>query len=142
MKKNVHRYWCYAAIMLGLYAAIQSTKLSKIEGAIDKLYNYDITISIVDESTGAAIKNSTIHFPFDSISDRIPQRIGATATSDGKVIISGIAYEPRRWGFSAKGYERADVIVDKSTPPSLQVSLKPSQAEQDVENNATTSPEN
>jgi len=51
--------------------------------------------------------------------------------------ISGVAYEPRVFGFSADGYKRADVEITDETKSSIVVELEPknTNAEQGASSN-------
>ncbi len=124
MANPVNRKWRIAAIVLAIVALGQGLELFRIKAALKNVFHYDVSVTLKDKETSEVIRGGTTHGPESSSADLFNQ---STIFGGGMeaLEISGIAYEPREFGFSAKGYERSNLVVTDDTPWSVVVELKP-----------------
>jgi hypothetical protein len=131
MANPVNSKWRIAAIILAVVALSQGLELFRIKSALKNVFHYDVRVTLKDKATGEILRGITTHGPSISTDDLFNQstRFGGGMEASE---ISGIAYEPREFGFSADGYERVNLVVTDDTPWSVVVELDPkkSKAEQ------------
>jgi hypothetical protein len=124
MKKLVSSKWRFAAFVLGVAVASQCTKILQINSQLKNVYYYDIAVTVKDKDTGAILESVTTHGPGTSSRDLFNQSSGYTG-DPLRPQISGVAYEPREYGFSKTGYARKNVMVTDNSKSSITVELEP-----------------
>ena len=124
MANPVNHKWRVAAIVLAIVALGQGFELFRIKAALKNAFHYDVKVTLKDKETGEIIRGGTTHGPGTSTDDIFNQSTTFGGGMEAREI-SGIAYEPREFGFSAEGYERTDLVVTDDTPWSVVVELKP-----------------
>jgi hypothetical protein len=124
MASPVNSKWRIAAIILAIVAFGQGLELFRIKSALKNVFHYDVKVTVKDKDTGELLTGITTHGPSMSTDDIFNQ---STTFGGGMEAskISGIAYEPREFGFSADRYERSNLVVTDDTPWSVVVELKP-----------------
>ena len=142
MDSPVNRKWRIAAIILAVVAVGQGLELFRIKSALKNIFHYDVKVTVKDKNTGEILDDITTHGPSSS-----SQEIFHQSTTHGGGMksrqISGVAYQPREFGFSADGYKRQDVVVTEDTKWYITVELEPKNqpAEQDGAEQPATAPE-
>lgn len=124
MANPVNSKWRIVAIILGIVALSQGLELFRIKSALKNVFHYDVRVTVKDKNTGELLKGITIHGPGNTTGDIFNQSTtlgGGIEAND----ISGIAYEPREFGFSSDDYERTNLVVTDDTPRSVVVELDP-----------------
>jgi hypothetical protein len=124
MANPVNHKWRVAAIVLAIVALGQGLELFRIKAALKNAFHYDVRVTLKDKETGEIIRGGATHGPETSTDDIFNQSTRFGGGMEAREI-SGIAYEPREFGFSAEGYERTDLVVTDETPWSVVVELKP-----------------
>ena len=123
MKKTVHSYWRIAALILGTLAVGKTIEVWQIRSTLAGVFHYEVTVTVVDKKTKERIESVTTHSPSISSADLFRQTSGLTVGTD-LLRISGIAYEPREFGFSAEEYERTNILITEDTPSTVTVELE------------------
>ncbi len=124
MKTLVHRYWKYAAIVIICLFAAQAYNNYAIKKTLREIYYYDIEISIVDKETGGLIQEGiSAGGPGSSSADIFIQPSGISSLGDGRIRLSGAAYESRLWSIGSEGYQKSEIEIDKDSPHQMRVEL-------------------
>ena len=141
MAHPVNSKWRVAAVILTIVAMGQSIELFRIKSALKNLFRYDVKVTLKDKNTGAFLEGVTTHGPGTTSNDLFHQSTTFGSSMEGRQI-SGIAYEPRVFGFSAAGYKRKNIEVTDDTKCSITVELEPRNqtAIQSGTNQPTTAP--
>ena len=142
MNSQVNSKWRIAAVILGLVALSQGVQIYRVKSQLRNVFHYDVTVTVKDKETGRILEDVTTHGPSSSTQDLFNQ----SATYSGSIEkphISGIAYEPRAFGFSTGGYKRKDVLIANAAERAIIVELEPitSNAEQVGTGQPATRPE-
>ena len=123
MNHQVHRRWKIAAIALGLLAGAQAFHIYRVDSQLKNVFHYDVFVTVKDKETGAILESVTTHGASMSTTDLFYQ--STTYSGDTKTRhLSGIAYEPREFGFSKEGYARKNVLITEATKRQLTVELE------------------
>lgn len=134
--------WRIAAIVLAIVVLWQGLELFRIKSALRNVFHYDVVATVKDKNTGEILEGVTVHGPGSSSQDLFNQ---STTFGGGMKSrkISGIAYQPREFVFSAEGYNRENVVITEGTKWSITVELEPKNknAEQDGGGQPATRPE-
>ena len=133
MASTVNSKWRIAAIILAVFALGQGVVLFRIKSALKNVFHYDVTVTVKDKDTGEILRGVTTHHPGSSTEDLFHQSITSGGGMESRQL-SGIAYEPREFGFSTDGYERENILITEDTKWSITVELEPKKqnAEQGV----------
>ncbi len=124
MSKTVNSKWRILAIILSIVTLGQGLEIFRIKSALNNVFHYNVRVTVKDKNTGETLRGITTHGPGMSTHDIFAQ----SSTFGGGMEaskISGIAYEPRVFGFSADGYELTNLVVTDDTPRSVVVELAP-----------------
>lgn len=114
----------FIVTMMLLVVGSQYVKLSRELNVLkDELYTFDIRVMVVDELTGEKIQGVITHGPVVSSNDFFQQRTKFGYSGEGISEISGLAYEPRVFGFSAEGYAKKEIEINSESPGVLTVAL-------------------
>jgi len=124
MTQHINFNWKAAAVILGLLAAGLCVRLYQINATLDDVFHYNVTISIKDKITGEDFDSLTVYYPARSSTALFEQSVSTSGGPD-RYEFSGIAYEPRTFGFSAEGYQRKNVVITEDTKGFLTVELEP-----------------
>jgi hypothetical protein len=126
MTYQVNRKWKIAAIVLAIIAVLQGLHAYRVNSQLKNVFYYQVVVTVKDKQTGLALDNKSVttHFPTISTQDLFNQ-VATFGSSDEELIISGIAYEPREYGFSKEGYDRKNVLITNKTVSKLVVELEP-----------------
>lgn len=120
----VNSKWRIAAIVLVFVVLAQGLELHHIKSALSNVFHYDVEVTVKDKNTGKILEGVITHSSGTSSQDIFHQstRFGGGLQSRK---ISGIAYQPREFGFSANGYKSESIVVYKDTKESIAVELEP-----------------
>ncbi len=137
MNPQVNSKWRIATVILGLVALSQGIQIYRVKSQLRNTFHYDVTVTVKDKETGRVLEGVTTHGPSTSTRDLFHQSTTYSGSVE-KPHISGIAYEPRAFGFSAGGYNRKDILITDATECAITVELEPikTDAEQDGGGNA------
>lgn len=126
MTSQVNRKWKIGAIVLGIIAVLQGLHAYHINSKLKNVFYYQVTVTVKDKETGLDLDNKSVttHFPTISTHDLFNQT-ATFGSSDQELIISGIGYQPRQYGFSMEGYHRKNVLIADKTGSKLIVELEP-----------------
>ena len=136
-KNGEYRKWRIAAIILAILAVGQGLELYRIKSVLKNVFHYDIKVTVKDKNTGEILEKVTTHGPSSSSQDIFSQSTTHTGGEKSRQI-SGVAYEPRIFGFSADGYKHCDIEVTNDTKRSITVELEPKK--QNAEQGGTDHP--
>lgn len=131
MNPQVNSKWRIAAVVLGLVALSQGIQIYRVKSQLRNTFHYDVTLTVKDKETGKLLEGVSIYGPGNSTKELFHQ----SATYSGSVEkprISGIAYEPRGFGFSAGGYKRKHVLITDATEWVITVELEPIKSDVEV----------
>jgi hypothetical protein len=123
MKTLVHRYWKYAAIVIAFLFAAQTYNYFSIKKTLRDIYYYDIEITLVDKETGDLIQGKSVGGPGSSSADVFQQPSGISMLGNGRIRLSGAAYESRSWSIGSEGYQKSEIEIDKDSPHQMRVEL-------------------
>ncbi len=123
MKTLVHRYWKYATIVMSVILAGNIYENYTTKQTLKDIYHYDIEITVVDKDTGDRVKSISSGGPSSSSEDLFQQSSGISSLGDGRIALSGVAYEPRLWHISSNGYDEVSVTIDRDSPSHLRIEL-------------------
>ena len=124
MANPVNSKWRIAAIIMAIVALGQGLELFRIKSALRNVFHYDVKVTAKDKNTGEKLRGITVHGPRMSTDDIFNQMTTFGGGMDASEI-SGIAYEPREFGFSADGYKHSNLVVTDDTPGSVVIELEP-----------------
>jgi hypothetical protein len=124
MKPQVNAMWRVAAVILGLVALSQGIQIYRVNSQLRNTFHYDVTVTVKDKETGSILEGVTTHGPSTSMKDLFHQSTAYSGSVENPHI-SGIAYEPRPFGFSKRGYARKDVLITGTTGIEITVELEP-----------------
>jgi hypothetical protein len=138
MSSPVNSKWRAAAIILAIATLTLGSKLFQMQSELKNVFYYDVTVIVKDKETGQILKGVTTHAPESSSSDLFHQ--STTFYGDpSHSHFSGIAYKPRKFGFSREGYLREEILITNKSPSNFTVYLKrdtkPSTPNKPVESN-------
>ena len=132
MNNHVSSKWRIAAVALAVVALGQGLELFRIKSALRHVFHYDVRVTLKDKDTGEIIRGGTTQGPQISSTDLFNQSTSFGGGTEAREI-SGIAYQPRKFGFVAEGYKPADVVVTVDTPWSIVVELEPKKPKTQVQ---------
>lgn len=124
MISTVNSKWRIAAVILAIVALGQGMELFRIKSALKNIFYYDVKVTVKDKNSGEIIEGGTTHGPSTSSED-VFQQSNSMGYGMKSRQISGVAYEPRVFGFSADGYKRTDVEITDDAKSSIVVELEP-----------------
>ena len=116
--------WRIAAVILGLITLSQGVQTYRVKSQLRNTFHYDVTVTVKDKESGRILEGVTTHGPSTSTQDLFRQSTTYRGSVE-KPHISGIAYEPRAFGFSAEGYTRKDIKITDATDGAITVELDP-----------------
>lgn len=124
MNSQVNSKWRIAAVILGLVALSQGIQIYRVKSQLRNTFYYDVTVIVKDKESGRVLEGVTTHGPGTSTRDLFHQSTTYSGNVE-KPHISGIAYEPRAFGFSTEGYKRKDILITDATELAITVELEP-----------------
>jgi hypothetical protein len=133
MKSQVSSKWRIATVILGFVSVSQGIQIYRVNSQLRNTFHYNVTVTVKDKETGRILEGVTTHGPSTSSRDLFHQSTTYSGSVE-KPHISGIAYEPRPFGFSTDGYKRKDVLITDATEWAITVELEP------IKSNAESGP--
>jgi hypothetical protein len=124
MDSQVNSKWRIAAVILGIIALSQGIQIYRVNSKLQNTFHYDVTLTFKDKETGSLLQGITTHGPSASSRDIFHQSTTYSGNFENPHI-SGIAYEPRLFGFSKDGYYQKDVLITDETGWELTIELEP-----------------